>query len=325
MIFSKKVGTIVISLSLLTASISAVAHSKDNNSTKIYEKSIEQEVKDVLTEQYSKYYKVNNVKVQFDCIHKDDKKIDAHVLATVTKTLKAKKVEELPYVKGMLKKVGVDNFSYESKAKTDETLVKVNNGKMNNSSIAKASKFIEKKFNDLNGYIGKEDDTSLILKVSADTSNDIIVEDSITIMAENIDTFIPVEDLLPKSSEEMEVSGSTDMQLEMDSVDEGYSPSLYTNYNRIAARDYANTYTSNATTCDVHGSSCPANVVQNRSKWNLAAYPYYDALCHNDCANYVSQSLNAGGIPKDNYWKYYRSEWANTVSLKTYMVNKSYW
>jgi len=108
-------------------------------------------------------------------------------------------------------------------------------------------------------------------------------------MAENVDTYIPVEELLPKTSAKME--------------EEGYFPSLYASYDRIAARNL----------------------------WNNTANPYYVELCHNDCADFVSQGLYAGGIPMDSTWKRGTPAnttvaWVNTGYLKTYMLTtKSYW
>ncbi|WP_217563408.1 amidase domain-containing protein, partial [Paenibacillus sp. GbtcB18] len=63
-------------------------------------------------------------------------------------------------------------------------------------------------------------------------------------------------------------------------------------YDRIAARDYANKWTSYTTNASGYDTS----------KWN----PKYAKHTENggvDCANYVSQAIYAGGIPTDSPWK----------------------
>ncbi|MNW60739.1 putative amidase domain protein [compost metagenome] len=67
-------------------------------------------------------------------------------------------------------------------------------------------------------------------------------------------------------------------------------------YDRIAARDYANKWTS---------ENPPGG--QDATKYN-PDYNYYA----NDCANYVSQALHAGGIPTDTTWKPKSTAWINT-------------
>lgn len=90
-------------------------------------------------------------------------------------------------------------------------------------------------------------------------------------------------------------------------------------YDRIAARDYANTYTSEVTSSPYY----------NTSKWN-PNYAWHTESGGVDCANYVSQSMYAGGIPTDSTWKPETTAWVNTGrynsgGLKQYMVdNKGY-
>jgi hypothetical protein len=71
-------------------------------------------------------------------------------------------------------------------------------------------------------------------------------------------------------------------------------------YGRTAAGSYARTYTSNTpyTTC--------TNIYQQTSYYNPVSYyatVWAYAGC-NDCADYVSQALRAGGFSTDSTWKY---------------------
>jgi hypothetical protein len=148
-------------------------------------------------------------------------------------------------------------------------------------------------------------------------------------LAENVDRYVPIEQLLPKPAANMEKEGYDSMETAMLSVENGYKASLYTSYNRLNARDYANRWSSNPSRCYDHGTSC--GIRQARNLWNNITYPYYAELCHNDCADFTSQSIKAGGIPMDSTWKRGTPAktslaWVNTGALKNYMLDtKKYW
>jgi hypothetical protein len=92
----------------------------------------------------------------------------------------------------------------------------------------------------------------------------------------------------------------------------------WSSYDRSAATDYINTYTSNTSRkCRLffHGG-----VVADQSKWNAS---YTKHPC-NDCANYVSQAMLAGGIPTDGTWYPDSVAWKNTYELKDWLLAKGY-
>ena len=113
----------------------------------------------------------------------------------------------------------------------------------------------------------------------------------------------------------------------------------YSNYDRIAARDYSRQYTSEPKFCSAHPSGCSQNVQQDHSKWNNTDYPYVASIfAHNDCANFVSQAMSAGNLPeerKSSGWyrdkgtSNYSASWVTVSNLKSYMTNASsshhYW
>lgn len=107
-------------------------------------------------------------------------------------------------------------------------------------------------------------------------------------------------------------------QLESDVADE---PITVTGlYDRLAARDYINTWTSNTTRPCKTGST----TTQDSSYYNLSQYPTY-YIC-NDCANYVSQALRCGGIPTDSTWYYKSLDWVNVFEMEQHFKNeKKYW
>jgi len=86
-------------------------------------------------------------------------------------------------------------------------------------------------------------------------------------------------------------------------------------YNRLAARDYANRWTSNPTTYKCNGSN--PGCIQDDTKYNNAVYEHH---CCNDCANFVSQALRSGGIPEDTVWKPASDTWEIVPYLVGYMT-----
>lgn len=95
-------------------------------------------------------------------------------------------------------------------------------------------------------------------------------------------------------------------------------------YSRLDARDYANTYTSNAKSRTCTNTSCEnynKTIRQDTSKYN-SDYEWY---CCNDCANYVSQAMFAGGVPTDSEWDAGEYAWTSCSSMKKYFVDTKEW
>lgn len=88
-------------------------------------------------------------------------------------------------------------------------------------------------------------------------------------------------------------------------------------YQRLTARDYVKKWSSNTTKV----CSTTSTTKQDPTYYNTAQYTkWYEC---NDCANFVSQGLNAGGIPTDTTWKPYTSAWIGVTALKDYMLNNN--
>lgn len=85
-------------------------------------------------------------------------------------------------------------------------------------------------------------------------------------------------------------------------------------YSGTAAGAYAQAWTSNAGW--VYCSTHQENRMQDASKYNTSTYPTY--YCCNDCANYVSQAMRAGGITTDTTWYPYSLAWRGTLSMQNY-------
>ncbi|KFD41722.1 hypothetical protein DK28_0206095 [Peptococcaceae bacterium SCADC1_2_3] len=166
------------------------------------------------------------------------------------------------------------------------------------------------------------------LKLTGEVSNGSIIPGSVRIYREG-----PLGDYEPARLEDI----PTPQQVEKESVeavkeiaeavqksadDKQVQPLAV--YDRLAARDYANNYTSNPGSkscphCYSTSSSCD---YQNSSYYNNSSY---NCWCCADCANFVSQASRRGGIPTDATWYPYSNAWKNVIPLKDHMINKGYW
>lgn len=169
-------------------------------------------------------------------------------------------------------------------------------------------------------YIQQPQQASQQLKVLAQLGEaGLIQTDSIRILvADPVGKYQPADDYLTGMASEEEVMKQGEQAMAAVLEAARTTPSATTAlYNRTNAITYINKYTS-ATTKACSGGSA----YQDPAKYN-SAYGYY--AC-NDCANYVSQALNAGGIPTTSTWKAGTSAWISVTSLKNYMVGtKAYW
>lgn len=146
--------------------------------------------------------------------------------------------------------------------------------------------------------------------------------------------------LVPASEAEMRANGIAQLQSIVDAAvlavrreqltDESAQLQSKPVYHRVTARNYANTWTSN-----------PAGGGKDVRKWRtaenpLAAPPLYPANKRGDCANYVSQAIYAGGIPKtttevSDQYHWFASQhgcslaWENCTALHFYFTHNGYW
>ncbi len=296
----------------------------------MYHEEIKNYIKEWITKNWSLYYNINKIDVTIEKISIKEAKVDCIAQVSINKVLKAKSVGELPYIKGILKKINIAD--YERKLANELKVEKVfnaNKSSLNNNEIRKMVKLLDDKYLELEEYIGKAYDSYIILKFEAGLVENIIEDKTIKLYVEQMNGFISANELIPKVPQEYEDMGSKEIvsALNVVKTEVEISQNLYVGYDRLKARDYAITWTSNASSYCPHGIA-----LQNTSKWNNTKWPYQSSLCHNDCADFVSQSLNAGGIPIDpGKWERFNDgnnnwAWTYVPGLKNYMLNqKSYW
>ncbi len=311
---------VVVVLLVSSLFVGSVAFAKSNNYVnKVHLRNdLKFKLNEILLSSYRTYYK--NIKITTKyvpnslVISRDT--IAAEFVATINLTLKANNAEDLPFIKGMI--LCYNNYR----------------NSLTESESDNAVQFLHDWENEINKYIGKPEPTEkalFMIKAKLGVSGNIdsneielyIEEPS----ANNKGTqFYKVPVPLFPSYEKMEINGENAIKSVISSASKFNSYSYYQNsYNRIAARDYARRWTSNA----AYNGDC----YMDESKWNNAQYPYYSEFRCNDCADYVSQALHAGGIPIDpGQWDRLRDgngnfpwAWTYVPNLKKYMIYHHYW
>lgn len=161
-------------------------------------------LKELLVSKYSQYYKDINIDLFLatDSVTIKEEVISAIFNATINMTLKADKVEDIPYMKGMLD-------YYNSKKST-----------LSNAQIEAANKLIDDSKLEFEVYIGKPELTTYAtFKATANISDtgdidkksvEMYIEDQSS--AGNGDEFSPMTSEMLKTAEEMEKDGAEQME-----------------------------------------------------------------------------------------------------------------
>lgn len=231
----------------------------------------------------------------------------------LVKMLVEEDVHDLPFIKGMTSSVE-----------------KLQRARSNDAALARF--VLDEQIEAMSEYIGVEQEQNEVFRVSFDISDTDLSDATIEVFGLN--EFIPAEYFGPESSSEQYMNGKTELQENIQYTKEALAISCpeadvrskqsldaigskaTISYDRRAAAAYANTYTSEC------GDS------YNTEYWN-PDYVAHTEHGGNDCANYVSQAIYAGGIPTDSTWKPESIAWVNTGrnnknGLTHYMTDKGY-
>lgn len=299
----RKLMTIILVSALLISTLSFTAYSlcATVEANTMSKSAVLQTVTNWLVENYDGFYHLKDIQVNIIRELETDTHIKYTVaLSCMTKLLVASK-DELPFVKGLYDEVASQKI-------------------VEPEVISSMTSFINS--------IDFSDDYSLLnlnLVVMADYQGkmNMYYQDA-------MDTKLYSLSLLELDYTHMYQSGKNYISNLLSSYGKSEVTRGYSLYDRVAARDYAQQYTGNyVSSCYDDGSSC--GFLQNRLLWNNSSYPYISNLKHADCADLVSQSMAAGGIPVDSgLWDRFNDgnnnwAWTYVPGLKYYMVNQGYW
>ena len=257
-----------------------------------------------VTELYTDIYTISDASAYLMNQTMDENGNAVYIVETSFKrTLKAASALEIPAISGMI----------EAKKQLEDPV-----------EIQAAEEYIAARIADMEeNYIGVEQDTNVTLRVtlpavlptSASLKNAITHETIEVECGIGEDEYGPLDAIAPRSSTEQQETGSA-------LVEEAVSiASLMTDrgtphnatildYNRIAARNYARLF------------SCDKGISTDHPSCHNDKYEFFEG---NDCANFVSQCLENGGLPRDSQWYPYSSYWKTTGNsgsgLRQYITN----
>jgi hypothetical protein len=272
---------------------------------------------------YASAYKDITATVDVSSLSAADAQITAEALVAVTMTLKDKSVSDIPAIQGMLSSLGM--AQYDPSVSLAAQLPVSQKG-LTEQERTQAEAQLKDWYRELSGYINTPFTGYLHLTLKGKMLLDgHLDESSVQLLIADGSDLVPAESVLPKPSAERTQEGATHMKeiLQATTVS-GASPMVSYTYDRIAARNYADTWTSNA----------PGPTYYNTLKWNLQVYPDSSTLAATggDCVDYVSQALTAGGLPHDSLWAPspttsrppYTSAWRSLSYFLPYMKGKGY-
>lgn len=300
---------------------------------------------------YEKYYDIIDTDLEgMTVTDKENGSYDVDYYLNMKVKLKADSAAELPQIRGIADALNVEmeensTEKLVSEIKSDriekelnkETIKIIDTYRLdgiNTDNLSKtAMQYATKELADFvqtieEDYIGKVSEINISLRSQFDKNGNLIKQlyEAFDGYTDDISIVTPdTEANMIKQGRE-QVTSSVIGALKKEQSAQKISASPMSNsftYYRVNARDYANTYTSNATSHNCGLSSHNGtSVKQNASKYNKN----YNWFCSNDCANYVSQAMNAGGVPRDSSWKPGNLYWQKCSYMKNYFTNiKNWW
>ena len=271
---------------------------------------------------YAEYYTIPRISAEVVGVEQNGGNTVYTIAVSLARVLRAESAADLPYVQGMLTEAAQLDAACKSVALSD---------------LAVLVSELEAE------YIGKEQEENGLYQVSVPAATARTRAERVESAAYSVvymdDMLFPVESLRPASQNELREQGKAQARTyTVSAVAERQSREVAEasvmsvtvgndtakKYNRIKARDYIRQYCCNSGAFH----ECPyANTAEYR-------FVYANGKLA-DCANYVSQAINYGGISRDSVWAPYTQAWVNVGApyrpnqapfpgLTTYMLEKDY-
>lgn len=303
------ITTLILVISMIASSVISLADTNFSEENIEFKDDVVNYVIEKVKSAYEKDYTISEISGFVNEISKEDDGIHLSVNISLKRILLEKSADELKYVQGLEEAAS----SLKDDLKREE-----------------AKNYIEKVKKELNeNYIGveqEENDTFNVVipnessvRARSLNSNDCSKLDNIKISFDGLNGDCPFDSIEAPSDDKLFSAGEKEI-LSLDATENSkmlteamtrarsVSPQ---DYDRIVARDYARTYSNS------DGGYSTTN-------YNSS----YKPLNPNDCANFVSQCIYAGGIATDSVWDFdpYTTCWVatgrNGYGLVDYMTGK---
>lgn len=265
--------------------------------------SIENQVLEEVVSLYSDYYYISDANAEIiSSTQNNDGSITYLINTSFSRTLKETSAYDLPFIQGLI----------EAKDALSDPI-----------GIASAEQYINFWLKELeDNYIGTAQPTNATFSITCQPFNRLYAYEPAALdVIMYYDPFsggtYSAEELRPKSNAELKAEGvgviaEVTSSANMESMQIASAQRTYTYY-RTMAISYARQWSCNSGSIDDHAT---------------CHNPSYDFIPGNDCANFVSQCLYAGGISIDGVWypeNGSSSAWYTTGNngngLRQYVVN----
>ncbi|NCO28469.1 MAG: hypothetical protein COS15_02510 [Caldiserica bacterium CG02_land_8_20_14_3_00_36_38] len=269
----------------------------------------------------AQYYKDISVAMTPVKVEIKEGKVEETFKVKISEMLKATTPEELPAIRGM------------------ERFKDLKNGELSPNSISAVNKEINSWIAELKGYIGKTETLNIDFKVVADLSeNGNILPETVNFFADNsMGDFYRIYSLV-LTADEMEMKGFKHVEEIANKAKDAAFPQTSQYCYRVD--EYRRKDTNYDYPGYPHYYEYAADYADHYAlEYNTNQY----MTCTNDCANFVSQAMYAGGVPMsttydvENWWYdglppgYAPWIWTTPVpengntGLRNYMYYNGYW
>lgn len=295
---------------IMSVSAMSIPTFAENNTTideQLFIDTAKDAIYDYIVERGEEYYTISDVSFNDgDIKYESDNKVSFETTATIRQKLKASDVEELPYIQGYLNAAGISSYADIQKS-TDVSSVLNENATVLNAE--RVLKVISDRVDAVNEYIGEETEISMDFYVSINPQTAITKDNILLNCIDSLGNIVSTDEYLLPTYETMYQSGAEELTATIEEISSTVEPMKnvdnWSNYNRIAARDYARKWWGPYT-----------------SNYNPAYNNYVGK--GGDCANFVSQCVYAGGVPIHGGWSPDSVAWINAASLKNNMLQYGY-
>ena len=321
----------MIAIAKIATGISAKVFANKTYDTEAISNELSNTLKTWIIENEAQYYRDITVVVTPTDIEIKNNKMEGIFSVVLSQILKAENPEELPMIRGMKKFID-----------SNEESMSTNKAKAVNNEL-------DSWLAEVKGYIGKTQTLNSDFKIVADLSSDgSILPETVNFFASDGQGSFYKVDSLVDTADQMESAGFNHVKEIADKTNDAVPLAIDTyrrcdlahpplpNKNDPAETRYYEEYNDYLN----HAANYADSFSYNREAYNDAYY-----ACLNDCANFVSQAMYAGGIPIDythdvtHWWcvppnpPLDYSPWCFTTpvpqncntGLKNYMINNGYW
>lgn len=301
--------TLVLAIIVTLSSISFSDPSQSINIDSVNDH-INKTIEDYFSEPgWTSYYKMVDINIDVDTTI-NQKDFVSKIFVNLKRNMLFESTKDSPFIQGLY--AAIDTSANMSKSEFTNSLK--SNEYLSETQKTAAADFIQAYESDLVDSISNVQERFYEFKILGHVEIYPVI-DAFTF--ESFGSHDP-SSIIPEIPDTNFLSGKNAMKAQLELYKDtvtGSLPQAESLYNRYNAYTYANQYTSNPTSCSYHGSSC--DIMQNTAYYNTS----YNAYEHNDCANYVSQALKAGGLGTNTTWKPYTYAWIRVSNLKSYLSN----